>query len=174
MESFDRFRKTLLDNLNSELDEYKKELEAVEDTILKNNIEKEKTKKKILELKKNSDGTHDIFSPAAQVENFNSIEIEKLTEKITGIEEKLSSCLKNRESLQNKIKTKEDIADMVDKFKLSNEKKSNINTMEIYLDKLKFCSKICISDSNRCKIELDNIMKNLINDINVSRETSET
>lgn len=173
MESFEKFRETLLKSFDIELNEYKVKFENIQDIIMKSNIKIQEINKKILELSKSKDSSFDIFSPSEHGEDFNSLEIEKLRNDMEILKEKLESDTKIEMELKDKISNKEKIVKMVDTYKIPKEEISNIGEIKRCKEKIEFCSKICITDSNRCKIELDKIINDLSNimDDNVSRET---
>ena len=173
MKSFEKFKETLLESFDIELNEYKEKFENIQDVIMKSNIKIQEIDKKILELSKSKDSSFDIFSPSEHGEDFNSLEIGKLNKALEVLKEELEANKKIEMELKNKISNKEKIVEMVDTYKVPKEEVSNIGEIKKCKEKLEFCSKICITDSNRCKIELEKIINDLSNiiDDNVSRET---
>ncbi|MBD5137111.1 MAG: hypothetical protein HDT39_14335 [Lachnospiraceae bacterium] len=173
MKSFEEFKETLLESFDIELNEYKEKFENIQDVIMKSNIKIQEIDKKILELSKSKDSSFDIFSPSEHGEDFNSLEIGKLNKTMEVLKEELETDKKIEMELKSKISNKEKIVKMVDTYKVPKEEISNIGEIKKCKEKLEFCSKICITDSNRCKIELEKIINDLSNiiDDNVSRET---
>lgn len=175
MKSFEKFKETLLKSFDVELNEYKVRFENVQDIIMKSNIRIQEINKKISELSKYKDNSFDVFSPSEYGDDFNSLEIDKLNKTVENLKEELETNKRIETELKNKINNKEKIVKMVNTYKVPKEEVSNIGEIRRCKEKLEFCSKICITDSNRCKIELDKIINDLSNviDDNVSRETSE-
>lgn len=175
MKSFEKFKETLLKSFDVELNEYKVRFENVQDIIMKSNIRIQEINKKISELSKYKDNSFDVFSPSEYGDDFNSLEIDKLNKTVENLKEELETNKKIETELKSKINNKEKIVKMVNTYKVPKEEVSNIGEIRRCKEKLEFCSKICITDSNRCKIELDKIINDLSNviDDNVSRETSE-
>lgn len=173
MKSFEKFKETLLKNFDIELSEYKVKLADIQDKIMKNKIRMQEIEKIVLMLSKNKDSTLDVFSPSIQGEDFNSLEIEKLKKNIDELKEQIAFNTKIEKELKNKITNKEKMIKMVDTYKLPKEEISNYREINKCKEKIEFCSKICITDSNRCKIELEKISNDLSNILksNVSRET---
>lgn len=165
---FDNLKNKLMNYFNDKIDEQNKNIEALSDDIMKKNIEIEETKKIINGLKNNMDDSQDIFSPSDNNDSFILHEIKKLEDRVS----KFADCIdkESNEIIQNKDKIKEmnRMCSYIRKLEIKREEKTDkgenyiddkIKTgkIEDIKDKVDFCRKICITDVNRCKLELDNI-----------------
>ncbi len=171
----DKFKNKLLNYFNGKIDEQNENIEVLSDDIMKMNIEIEETKKIITGLKNNMDDSQDIFSPSDNNDSFMLQEIKKLDDRVS----ELTDCMdkEKNEIAQGKDKIKEmnRMCSYIKKVKISTEKKpqrseenigekKEIGKIEDIKDKVDFCRKICITDVNRCKLELNNIYE-MLNDL---------
>lgn len=155
MKSLEKFKDILKKYFNSELEEYSQESSNLNNVILKSEIQIKEMKKKIIELSKNNDNTIDIFSPAEPGEKFISNEIVNLNKEVEKIEKELDNDKLKKSRVDNKVNEIEKLIKEIEVFQQSDNTLENVSE---YIDKLEFCSKICISDNQRCKLELDKVI----------------
>lgn len=160
MKSLEKFKDTLRKYFNNELEDYMQESSNLDNTILKSEIQIEKMKKKIIELSKNNDKTIDIFSPAEPSEKFLSNEIINLNKEVEKIQNELDNDKLEKYKIDNKINEIEKIIKEIETYQQTN---NCLEYISEYIDKLQFCSKICITDNQRCKLELDKIIEKMQN-----------
>lgn len=161
----DSLKEDLLVYFNDKKNIYECEINELEEENFKINIEIMETRKIIDSLKKSMDNSQDIFSPIETSIDFNSDEILNLNK----IMEKLNDDIKNNTERINTNKEKIDEVKKqiininkiyMNKKNDANSKNNNIeltDTINTIKDKVEFCRKICISDSNRCGLELKKI-----------------
>lgn len=162
MKSLEKFKDILKKYFNSELEEYSQESSILNNVILKSEIQIEEMKKKIIELSKNNDNTIDIFSPAEPGEKFISNEIVNLNKEVEKIEKELDNDKLKKSRVDNKVSEIEKLIKEIEVFQQSDNTLENVSE---YIDKLEFCSKICISDNQRCKLELDKVIDKIKNNL---------
>ena len=168
----DKFKNKLLNYFNGKIDEQNENIEVLSDDIMKMNIEIEETKKIITGLKNNMDDSQDIFSPSDNNDSFMLQEIKKLDDRVSEITDCMDKEKNEIAQGKDKIKEMNRMCSYKKKVKISKEEKQQrseenigdkkeIGKIEDIKDKVDFCRKICITDVNRCKLELDNIYEML-------------
>ena len=153
----------VIDFLEEELNELIVENDKCKECNGNDNIQMSEIQKKIDVLLYKVDMTENIFMPNCEKTDFESIEISKLTDMKKQIVEKVSEREERLKYLSKKMKKLDRIILSCEKIKINNEKYDIENCIE----KAEFCKSLIMVDSNRCKMEMEeliHIMKNVRKD----------